>query len=90
MFADIFYPIFTLMITILVCFIQKKINIVWGFHTHFFIKASPWPSGGLTSPPRSPAAIVFGFAKSRCPHIFSILSHGSALATQHSYADVSR
>ena len=58
MIADIFYPIFTLMITILACFIQKKKLAP--------TKASPW------TPP--PAAIIFGFAKNQHGHIFSVLS----------------
>ena len=61
MIADIFYPIFTVMITVLVCFIQKK-NI-WGLCTHAFTRALHWTPGGLQLPPKPPAIIVFSFAK---------------------------
>ena len=68
MITDNFYPIFTLTITILACFIQKKQKQQqqqqnWG--------ASPPPGyflgplKGLTATPRSPATIAFGFAKNR-------------------------
>ena len=70
MIADIFYLIFTLMITVLVCFIQKKL---FGGFTPM---TSPWTPWGLTVPPRPPAAIVFGFTKNRWAHIFSALSPG--------------
>ena len=73
MIADIFYPTFTLTITVLVCFIQKK---------NFFVGFAPIPSTGhhlghsgeLTAPPRPPASILFGFSKNQCTHIFSVLS----------------
>ena len=41
MIADIFYPIFTLTIIVLACFIRKK-KIVRGFRTHAFTKALRW------------------------------------------------
>ena len=63
MIADIFFPIFTITITSLVCFVRKKNKVVWGFHTHPFTKASPWASRRLTAPVRPPAATVFGFDK---------------------------
>ena len=63
MIADIFYLIFILTITVTACFIRKK-KIVRGFHTHTFTSHHPGP----------PASIVFGFAKNRCAHIFSLLS----------------
>ena len=74
MIAYIFYPIFTLTITILVCFIQKK-HIVWGF------VSTPSPRHHLRPPgrgrlkplPRPPVAIIFGFSKNRRTHIFSVL-----------------
>ena len=50
MIADIFYPIFTLTITVLACFTQKN-KVVRGFHTHDFIKASPWTLWGAVTPP---------------------------------------
>ena len=67
MIADIFYPKFTITITNLVCFIQKK-KVFWGFCTHHFTKTSPWASR------RPPAATVFDFDKNQCAHIFSVLS----------------
>ena len=43
MTGDIFYPIFTLTVTVITCFIRKKQNkIVQGFRTHTFTKGSPW------------------------------------------------
>ena len=45
MISDIFYPIFTLMITVLAYF------NVWGFCTDIFTKALPWDPGGLTATP---------------------------------------
>ena len=73
MITDTLYPIFTLTITVLACFIQKNKN-------KKKCGASPppgyllGPPKGLTATPRSPAAIVFGFAKNRCAYIFSVLS----------------
>ena len=79
MIADIFYPIFTLTITILAYFIRKKRKIVQGICTHTFTKASSWTplrgeDGGLRARPGLPASIVFGISKNRCAHIFSVLS----------------
>ena len=54
MIPDNVYPIFTLTMTVLACFILG-------------------PPKGLTAPARFPAGIVFGFAKNRCAHIFSVL-----------------
>ena len=54
MIADIFYPIFTILLV--------YFN-VWGFHSDIFTKALPWGPGGLTATPRPPAAIVFGLVK---------------------------
>ena len=70
MIADIFYPTFILAITVLSCFIQKK--LFGGFAPTPSTSCRPGP--GVTAPPRPPAAIVFGFAKNRCTHIFSALS----------------
>ena len=75
MIADIFYPILTLKITVLAYFIRKK-------ETKLFVGFSPTPSTGhhpghsgeLTAPPRPPVAILFGFSKNRCAHIFFVLS----------------
>ena len=50
MIADIFYPIFTLTITVLAYFAQKN-KVVRGFHTYDFIKASPWTLWGAVTPP---------------------------------------
>ena len=46
MIADIFYPIFTLMITILVCFIRKKSKIVQGFAYSRSPRHDPGPPEG--------------------------------------------
>ena len=45
MIADIFYPIFILMITVLAYF------NVWGFRIDIFTKAFPWVLDGLQLPP---------------------------------------
>ena len=74
MIADLFYPIFTLTIFILVCFMRKISKIVQGISTHMFTKALPWTPGGLQLSPRPPTSIIFGFAKNQCAHIFSVLS----------------
>ena len=60
MIADIFYPIFTLTITILVCFIFKK--IIHRLYSHAFTRASHWtPWGGLIdfTSPKTDATIFF-------------------------------
>ena len=63
MLPDIFYLMFILKITVLVC-LQKKSKIVWEFCTQAFHKLLPWTLTGVTAPlPRPPTAIVFGFAK---------------------------
>ena len=80
MIADIFYPIFTLTITILACCIRKKKQSCSGICIHAFTKALPWAPWGLKAPPRPPASIVFGFAKNRCAHTFSVLSPGKVRA----------
>ena len=72
MIADIFYPISTVTITVLAYFSRKK--IVQGLCTHAFTRTSPWALWELTALPIPPAVIVFGFAKNRCAHIFSVLS----------------
>ena len=81
--VDIFYLIFTLMITVLVCLMYMgKKKIVPGLCTHAFTRPRyhPRPPGGLQLPPspqlQSFLAIVFGFTKSRCTYIFSVLSPG--------------
>ena len=62
MVADIFYPIFILKITVLVCFLQKKLG------------TSPQPGhlperpGGLTAPPIPQAA-----KKMVCPYFSWII-----------------
>ena len=75
MVADIFYPIFTLKITVLACFVQKQTN-VGGFAPTM---ASPWTPWWAYSSPIPPAA------KKRCAHIFSGLSpeHVGNLNTTH-------
>ena len=74
MIADIFYPIFTLTITILACFTRKKLKLFRGFSPTRSPRHCPRTPGGLAALPRPPALIVFGFAKNRCAHIFSVLS----------------
>ena len=74
MIADIFYPIFILTITILACFIRRKSKIVQGFAYTLSPRHRPGPPAGLNAPLRPTASIVFGFAKTRCAHIFSVLS----------------
>ena len=71
MIADIFYPTFTLTITILACFIRKKAKLFRGFAPTGSPRHRPGPPRPLTS-------IVFGFAKNRCAHIFSVLSPGNS------------
>ena len=80
MVADIFYPILTLKITVLACFIQKKIGASPPTEHH------PGLPGGLTALPIPPAT-----KKKRCAHIFSGLSpalpprSGSSLETVRPY-----
>ena len=81
MIADIFYPIFTLMITILACFIRKKKGkLFWGFAPSCSPRYCPGlhgggGEGGLTARPGPPSfSIVFGFSKNQCAHIFSVSS----------------
>ena len=69
-----FYPIFTLSITVLACFIRKKKNV--GYAPTPSTGHYPGHSGEFQLPPRPPAAILFGFSKNRCAHIFSVLSSG--------------
>ena len=69
MTADIFYPIFTLTITVLACFIQKN-KPVWAFALTPLPEHHPGPLGRLTAPPRPPTAIVFDFAKTDVPIFF--------------------
>ena len=72
--ADIFYPIFTLAITILACFVQKQ--LFGGLAPMPSPRHCPRPPGGLTAPTGPPATIVCDFAKYQCTHIFYVLSHG--------------
>ena len=75
MIADIFYPILTLKITVLACFIRKKeTKLLVGFSPTPSTGHHPGHSGELTAPPRPPVAILFGFSKNQCAHIFSVLS----------------
>ena len=67
MVADIFYPILTLKITVLVSFIQKK--KIGGLAPN---RASPWtPWWAYSFPPQYPQ-----LQKKQCAHIFSGLSPG--------------
>ena len=74
MISDIFYPIFTLMITILACFVRRKSKIVQRFAYTRSSRHHTGPPGWLKTPPRLTASIVFGFAKTQCSDIFSLLS----------------
>ena len=51
MVADIFYPIFTLKITVLACFIQEKQKNLGASSPPGHL---PGPPGGLTAPPTPP------------------------------------
>ena len=73
MIADIFYPIFTLTITISVCFIPTKKKLFGGFVPILSPGYHSGSPGGLQLPLHPPAAIAFGFAKNQCAHIFSVL-----------------
>ena len=53
MVADIFYPIFTLKITVLACFIQEKQKNLGASSPPGHL---PGPPGGLTAPPPIPPA----------------------------------
>ena len=72
MIADISYPISTLTITVLAYFIREK-NYSGALHPLFNQGITQGPLGAYSSP-RPPAVIVFGFARNRCPHVFSVLS----------------
>ena len=72
MIAGIFYPIFTVYQRVL--YEKKKTKLFGGFAPTLSPGHHPGPPGELIAPPRHPAAIVFDFAKNRCPHIFSVLS----------------
>ena len=75
MIAEIFYPIFTLSIIILVFYTKKKKKLFRGSHPRLHQGITlDLMVGGLTAPPRTAVAIVFGFSKNPCAHIFSVLS----------------
>ena len=82
MIVDIFYPIFTLTITILASFMRKKKQNYSGDLHPCLHQGITLDSRGAYSSPRPPAAIVFCFAKNRCTHIFSVLSPASSLVVQ--------
>ena len=65
MVADIFYPIFTLKITILACYVQKRILGSLPPPEHHL-----WPPGGLTAPPILPAGKN---KQTMCPYFFWII-----------------
>ena len=62
------------MITVLAYCIRKKTKLFGSSTPTPSPRHRPEPPGGLTAPSRPPPAIVFGFAKNRCAHIFSVLS----------------
>ena len=75
MIADIFYPIFTLTITILACFIRKKKENCSGdlhpnVHQGIALDSIEGGRGGLTARPEPPASIVFGFSRTDAPIFF--------------------
>ena len=77
MIADIFYPIFTLTITILACFIRKKKENCLGDlhpHVHQGIALDSMEGGrgeGLTAHPGRPASQSFlAFPKTNAPIFF--------------------
>ena len=74
MIADIIYPIFTLTITILACFIKKIARLFRDLHTRVHQGIALDPMEGLKLHPDPPASIVFGLAKNRGAHIFSVSS----------------
>ena len=74
MVADIFYPIFTLTITILACFTRKQVKLFRGFSPTLSPRHRPRPPGGAYSSPQSPSFNRFWLSKNRCAHIFSALS----------------
>ena len=71
MIAGIFYPIFTLMITNLVCFICIKTKLFRGFPPTPSPRQCPGPPGGLTAHARPPAVTVsLGLSKTDAPILF--------------------
>ena len=75
MITDIFYPIFTLTITVLTYFIRKKnwggAEGGWaGVRTNIFTKALPWGSGGLQLPPDPQLLSFLAWPKIDAPIFF--------------------
>ena len=72
MIADIFYPIFTLMITVLACCTWKKTKFVSGLCTHAFTRASPWTpwGGGLQLPPDTQLQLILALSKTNMTIFF--------------------
>ena len=70
MIADIFYPIFTLKITVLACFIQKKLNCLGLLHPriHQGIALDP------LDPPDPQLQLFLALPKTDVPIFFSVLS----------------
>ena len=73
--ADIFYPIFTQTITILVCFIrEKKSKTVQEICTHTFTKALTWTPCGAYSLPQTLSFNCFWlFQELMHPYFFCII-----------------
>ena len=76
MIADIFYPIFILTTTILVCFIRKK-NCLGGFaptSSPRYCPGSPGGRGAYSSPPPDPSCNCFWLCqKPMQPYFFCII-----------------
>ena len=71
MIADIFYTIFTLTITISVCFTRKKVKLFRGFSITRSPRHRPRPPGGAySSPPEPQLQSVLAFPKTDAPIFF--------------------
>ena len=80
MIADIFYPIFTLMITILACFIRKKKGkLFWGFAPSCSPRYCPGLHGGggrgAYSSPQTPQLLnrFWLFQEPMRPYFFCLI-----------------
>ena len=73
MIDKMFYSTFTLLITILACFLRKKSKIVQAFAFMHFPRHRPGPPRGLKAPP-DPSFNGFWLCQGPMHHIFSALS----------------